>query len=86
MASVIEAQRKIENFFKKELKKKGIVKEVKKTSGGWKGLFEALEINELLLEKGFDVVDRAFYQVELDDALNTTSYGIYKGETEEEET
>ena len=86
MASVIEAQRKIEAFFKKELKKKGIVKEVKKTSGGWRGLFEALEKNELLLEKGFDVVDRALYKIELDDALNTTSYGVYQGEPAEEET
>jgi hypothetical protein len=89
MASVIEAQRKIETFFKKELKKKGAVKDVTKTSQGWRGLFEALEINALLLEKGHEVIDRIFYRVELNEALTPTSYGVCQGkegEESEEET
>lgn len=84
MATIIEAQKKMESFFKKDLKKKGSVKDVSKSPQGWKGLFEALEINELLLEKGHEVTERMLYRIELDETLNPTSYGIYQGEMEEE--
>lgn len=84
MASIMEAQNKIESFFLNDLKKNGVVREVSRTDRGWKGLFETLEINELLLEKGHEVIDRIVYQVELDETLNPTGYGVYRGETEGE--
>ena len=84
MATILEAQKKMEEFFKKDLKKRGTIKEVSKSSQGWKGLFEALEENELLKQKGFPVTDRISYKIELDEGLNTVGYGPYTGESQEE--
>ena len=84
MATILEAQKKIEEFFKKSLKKRGTIKEVSKIPQGWRGIFDALEDNELLKEKGFPVTDRISYKIELDEALNTVGYGPYTGEVQEE--
>ena len=85
MATILDAQREMENFFKKQLKKRGVMKEVTKIASGWRGFFEVLEVNELLLEKGFQVSDRKLYKIELDDKLHTTSYGVHSGTIQEAE-
>lgn len=85
MATILEAQNQMDQFFKEKLNKKGVIKEVTQTDSGWKGLFEALEKNELLKQMGHDVVDRTLYKIELDKYLNTTSYGVYNPKEEKEE-
>lgn len=84
MATILEVKKKMEEFFKKDLKKIGTIKEVSKIPQGWRGLFEALEENELLKRQGFPVTDRVSYKIELDEGLNTTSYSLYTGESQEE--
>lgn len=78
MASILEVQDKLIDFFGKELKKDANairVIEVSKAEDGWIGILEITETNLYLKKMGYPLIyDKNVYRVMLDDNLNVLSY------------
>lgn len=78
MAGILDARKKVVDFFTGELKRdEGAVRimEVSKSDGGWTGAVEVTEDNLFMKKMGYPpVYDKNLYKVKLNTKLDVVSY------------